>query len=166
MKPTHFKRQSFLSFVASVFEVSVMKQLCAFIVVILAVAVGCSHAPSTVANPSSLTSQIIHPHVVQSSPPGTWVEFQIPTSSSVPLGIAAGPGKALWFAESSGNAVGKITAAGAVTEYHSFSQPQYLVDGPDGAMWVTVNGAIGRITANGHAKTYAIPYGGADPLGI
>jgi len=36
-------------------------------------------------------------------------EFTVPTGSSFPLGIAAGPDGALWFTENSANKIGRIT---------------------------------------------------------
>jgi streptogramin lyase len=42
-------------------------------------------------------------------------EFAVPTDSSHPFGIAAGPDGNLWFTEYSGNKIGRITTAGVVT---------------------------------------------------
>src|SRR5258705_107180 len=48
-------------------------------------------------------------------------EYVVPTNSSVEgdglQGITAGPDGALWFTESAGNAMGRITTAGVVTKY-------------------------------------------------
>src|SRR6266581_2989335 len=44
-------------------------------------------------------------------------EFPIPTASSIPIGIAAGPDGNLWFTEGGGNKIGRITTAGAITEF-------------------------------------------------
>src|SRR2546429_638765 len=67
---------------------------------------------------------------------------------------SAGPDGALWFTESLGNKIGRITTAGAVTEYPiptSNSGPYGIVAGPDGALWFTeqLGGKIGRITTTG-----------------
>ena len=43
-------------------------------------------------------------------------EFVIPTGSSQPLGIMAGPDGNLWFTEPGANKIGRITPAGAITE--------------------------------------------------
>jgi streptogramin lyase len=40
---------------------------------------------------------------------GTITEFPIPTISSFPTGITAGPDGNLWFTESSGGKIGRIT---------------------------------------------------------
>jgi len=41
---------------------------------------------------------------------GNFSEFPIPTAASNPRGITAGPDGALWFTESSGNKIGRLTA--------------------------------------------------------
>lgn len=95
----------------------------------------------------------------------TATEFTIPTPASKPLGIAAGPDGALWFTESTGNKIGRITTAGAVTEYlipttttlvDRSSHPQCIVAGPDGAMWFVEGDGnkIGRITMAGVITEY------------
>jgi len=48
---------------------------------------------------------------------GTFTEFTIPTPSSAPLGIAAGPDGALWFTEAAADKVGRITTGGTITEF-------------------------------------------------
>jgi virginiamycin B lyase len=66
-----------------------------------------------------------------------------------PDGIAVGPDAALWFTNYVGGSIGRITAAGAVSNYTdpSVSALDAIAAGPDGAMWFTnVNNSIGRIT--------------------
>ena len=49
-----------------------------------------------------------------------------------------GPDGALWFTEYDGNKIGRITTAGAVTEFPiptAGSQPSAMTVGPDGALW-------------------------------
>jgi len=80
----------------------------------------------------------------------TVTEFAVPTASSGPSGIAAGPDGALWFTELSANKIGRITTGGAVTEFAvptASSFPEGIAAGPDGALWFTeANGnKIGRI---------------------
>ena len=48
----------------------------------------------------------------------TITEFPIPTPNAVPLVITSGPDGAMWFAEKSGNRIGRITASGAMTEFN------------------------------------------------
>ena len=67
-------------------------------------------------------------------------EYPIPTPSSVPEDIAAGPDGNLWFTESTGNKIGRITPQGAITEYPIptvFSNPVGIAAGPDGNVWFT-----------------------------
>jgi uncharacterized protein (TIGR03437 family) len=79
--------------------------------------------------------------------------------------ITAGPDGALWFTENIANRIGRLTTAGALTEY----QLPYLLDGapinwepegiavgPDGALWFTqtVGNQIGRITTAGVITEY------------
>src|SRR5438874_526111 len=79
-------------------------------------------------------------------------EFTVPTASSAPEWIAAGPDGALYFTEIPGNNIGRITTGATVTESTvptASSFPFGIAAGPDGALWFTeVNGnKIGRITA-------------------
>jgi len=48
------------------------------------------------------------------------------------------------------------------------SFPSMIVDGPDGALWFTLNqaNAIGRITTGGQIATYPLPTRAAVPVGI
>jgi streptogramin lyase/subtilisin-like proprotein convertase family protein len=80
------------------------------------------------------------------------------TAASSPSSIAAGPDGNLWFTEKNAGKIGRITTAGAVTEFPipggSGSQPTPIVAGPDGNLWFTEsNGSndnmIGRITPSG-----------------
>src|SRR5258707_2299380 len=70
----------------------------------------------------------------------TCIEFNIPTTDSVPTGITAGPDGALWFSEEFKNKIGRITTDGVITEYPIptlNSSPGDITTGPDGALWVT-----------------------------
>src|SRR2546422_5135192 len=67
-------------------------------------------------------------------------EFEVPTSASDPVGITAGPDGALWFAERTGNKIGRVTTSGSFSEFAvptSSSQPFGITGGPDGALWFT-----------------------------
>ena len=64
-------------------------------------------------------------------------EFRVKTSSSRPITIARGPDGALWFAEFSGNRIGRITTKGKVREFRvptADSSPGQVAAGPDGAI--------------------------------
>src|SRR5260370_36842289 len=47
----------------------------------------------------------------------TFSEFPIPTGASSPITITPGPDGALWFTEALSNKIGRITPAGAITEF-------------------------------------------------
>src|SRR5215471_9576997 len=89
------------------------------------------------------------------------LEFPVPTPASAPAGIAAGPDGSLWFAESAGNKIGRITMAGVLTEYPiptPGSHPSLLGEGPDGALWFTetLGNKIGRITTDGVISEFPV----------
>ena len=110
-------------------------------------------------------------------------EFPLPTASSAPQGMAAGPDGALWFTEYvqavpgnlasvSASRIGRITTSGTITEFplsSAGSAPYSIAAGPDGALWfVEVAAArIGRIATNGDITEYPIslPAGTVAELG-
>src|SRR6266700_3366866 len=83
------------------------------------------------------------------------------TGISGPVGIAAGPDRALWFTNHGNNSIGRITTAGAVTNYTGtgISGPAGIAAGPDGALWFTNTGndSIGRITTAATVTNYTDP---------
>ena len=98
-------------------------------------------------------------------------EFTIPTASSGPGAIAAGPDGNLWFTENSGNQIGRITTAGVVTEFPvptAASQPTSIVAGSDGNLWFTEGAAnnVGRITTAGVITEFPISTAGSVLRGI
>src|SRR5271169_5211344 len=98
----------------------------------------------------------------------TITPYSIPTAQSAPGGLAAGPDGNLWFTETNGNRIGRITPAGVVTEFSTGISPNAqlwdITTGPDGNLWFTENnGGIGRITPSGvvtefHAGLTACAY--------
>ena len=81
---------------------------------------------------------------------------------SSPAVIAAGPDGNMWFTEALGNKIGRITTAGAITEFAvptESSVPLGIVAGPDGNMWFAehVGNNIGRVTTAGAITEFAIP---------
>jgi len=67
--------------------------------------------------------------------------------------------------------IGRITTAGAITEYRVVTAGSHVVGialGPDGALWFTDNGVgrIGRITLTGAITEYLIPTASGGPFGI
>jgi hypothetical protein len=75
----------------------------------------------------------------------------------------AGPDGNQWFTQPDGNAVGRITPAGKITEFPlrtPSSEPTAITAGPDGNLWFTEPGAsaIGRITPDGkHLREFPLP---------
>jgi len=89
-------------------------------------------------------------------------EFQIPTRASGPSSIVTGPDGNLWFTETTGDRIGRITPSGVITEFAlpaSGSFPMSIAVGSDGALWFTENGAyrIGRLTTSGLLTELPIP---------
>jgi virginiamycin B lyase len=94
----------------------------------------------------------------------TITEFPLPAGSN-PSGIVTGPDGNLWFTEFSVNPkVGRITTAGAVTEFsvpRPDATPSGIVAGPDGNLWFTqadfemgFEGYISRITPAGNITQF------------
>jgi hypothetical protein len=105
---------------------------------------------------------------VAANPTPVAQEFPVPTGGGQPFGITAGPDSNLWFTEFSGNQIGRITPAGAITESPiptANSEPSGIAAGPDGNMWFTefFGNKIGRITPDG---TINETPGGNQPFGI
>src|SRR5581483_11231134 len=64
--------------------------------------------------------------------------FPIPTRDSQPIGIALGPDGNLWFTESRGQKVARITPSGVITEFAlPGTFPGDIIAGPDEAIWFT-----------------------------
>ncbi len=89
---------------------------------------------------------------------GSW---EVTSTSSSPQGITAGPDGALWFTEAGANLIGRITTAGATTEYSAFGTDPFSITarGSDGALWFTnsYSNGIGRITTAGAVTEYPAP---------
>ncbi|MDB5397809.1 MAG: lyase-like protein [Rhodospirillales bacterium] len=98
----------------------------------------------------------------------TITEFVLPATGSEPGFIINGPDGALWFSETSGNKIGRITISGKITEFPiptRKSGPAGLAVGSDGAIWLTERaaGKIGRITTSGTITEFFVPAIGAGP---
>lgn len=91
------------------------------------------------------------------------VEFPVPTANSRPYTICAGSDGNLWFTESNGNKIGRITPDGTITEFPvptAGSGPYGICTGRDGNIWFTERFAdqIGRLVPSTGAITeFAIP---------
>ena len=97
--------------------------------------------------------------------------FAIPTPASRPYTIVAGVDGNLWFTESSGNKIGRITPDGVITEVAILdpgSGPYGICMGAEGAVWFTERFAnrIGRLDASGHVSEFNIPTPNSQPWEI
>lgn len=96
--------------------------------------------------------------------------FPLPKADSAPGAITVGPDGALWFTEVTGNRLGRITTAGAITEFDlpDGAEPRDIVTGPDKNLWVTLAGknSIARVTTAGVIQTYPLPTPDSRPYGI
>jgi streptogramin lyase len=114
---------------------------------------------------STLGAVFIFSFNIASAQSITITEFALPRAT-FPYSITPGPDAALWFTESDCPAnlvcsgkIGRITTAGAVTEYPLADGPNFITAGPDGALWYTENpgASIGRITTSGVITEYPVP---------
>jgi virginiamycin B lyase len=103
------------------------------------------------------------------------------TAGSEPSGIIVTAGGILWFTEPGINAIGRITTAGALTEFPGAGvSASGIAAGRDGALWYTLGfagvgvctpgpgeHAIGRITSAGSfTNKFATPTPSSDPSDI
>ena len=88
--------------------------------------------------------------------------------------IISGPDKSLWFLDNygSGEQIGKISSAGAVTWFPPINDPNafnainFLTTGPDGNVWFNTSSAIGEITPAGAITLYPAPAIAASVTGL
>jgi sugar lactone lactonase YvrE len=99
---------------------------------------------------------MVHVAAAQAAPVGTLKQYKVPTANSQPRSITSGSDGNFWFTESSEflpAAIGRITPAGAVTEFPVGCAGCILSDivqGPGGILYYTSNdAALGRITTAG-----------------
>jgi streptogramin lyase len=81
--------------------------------------------------------------------PLTPTKFTIPTSGSLPAGITAGSDGNLWFTESGGGKIGRITPAGTITEpagATGLPGPTVISPGVAGTLWFTESNEVGELT--------------------
>ncbi|MEO8658939.1 MAG: hypothetical protein ABI693_10730 [Bryobacteraceae bacterium] len=94
-----------------------------------------------------------------------------PTANSFPQALTQGPDGAVWFTEYGASKIGRITTAGAITEFAiptPDSAPYGITVGPDGALWFTeyFTNKIGRITLAGAITEYPLPTANSFPAKI
>jgi len=93
-----------------------------------------------------------------------------PGREAVPVNMIVGPDNSLWFAETAGKKIGRMTTAGVTSEF-PIPGAQFLLGitgGPDGNIWFTdeFTGKIGHISTGGTSITqYSLPPG-SYPQGI
>ncbi len=98
-------------------------------------------------------------------------QFSIPTAASHPQSITVGSDGNLWFVETSGNKVGRITPSGVISEFRIpsvNSSPISITAGAPGYLWFTEYGAnaIASITTSGVITEYHVPTAASQPFGI
>jgi streptogramin lyase len=91
-------------------------------------------------------------------------EFPLPAGDEPAGGLTVGPDRNLWFTDSSG--IGRITPAGAFTQFTLPAAPGDLTVGPDGNLWFTESNAIGRITPSGTLTEFSFAAGSGSPGGL
>ncbi len=104
----------------------------------------------------------------------TWgQEYTIPTAGSQPWGLAVDGQGNVWFAETTGNKIGKLDrATGKIIEYDvptPNSQPWAVAIGDDGSVWFTERSGnkIGRLVPDtGQFSEYDLLTPGSQPVGI
>ena len=118
----------------------------------------------------ALCASIGSADVADASPVGTFTFFTPPSPSGLEQ-IVSGPDGNLWFTEQTGgNAIGKITPSGVITEFPvptASAQPHGITVGSDGNLWFTEPAAasIGRITTAGVITEFPL-VAGSEPDGI
>src|SRR5437667_7241582 len=84
--------------------------------------------------------------------------YAVSTSGAQPWDVITDDLGNVWFTESFGNKIGKITPAGVIAELalpEPNSRPLKIARALDGAMWFTAEpGKIGRITPSGATTFY------------
>ena len=100
-------------------------------------------------------------------------EFNVPHGlmPAGPNGITNGPDGGIWFTESAGNKIGRISTSGVITEFAVPTQnsgPSGISAGPDGSLWFTESAGnkIGRISTSGVITEFTIPTQVSSPAGI
>jgi virginiamycin B lyase len=75
---------------------------------------------------------------------------EFPLEPGAGLGtIVPGPDGNLWFTEAGAERIGRITPAGALTEFKIGTRPADLSAGHDGNIWYSTDGGIGHISTSG-----------------
>jgi virginiamycin B lyase len=101
---------------------------------------------------------------------GTFTNYRLPNRAALPQSVVTGPDGNLWFTESNGNAIGRMTTRGGLTQFAlpSGSSPEGITRGPDGGMWFTEQSGnrIGRMSTDGILTEVEMPTSSSQPFGI
>jgi streptogramin lyase len=114
------------------------------------------------------------------TPTPTFYQFSIPVSTNRPQWISAGSDGNMWFTESPGGKVARITPAGVVTEFTvptANAQPQMIIGASDGNLWFTEystspapgTSKIAKVTTTGSFTEYSTLFAPPpldEPLGL
>src|SRR5262245_66574976 len=93
---------------------------------------------------------------------GVFTEFPLPKPGSGPTTIALAADGSLWFTESAGNRIGRMSPDGSGLREFALpkpnSSPRIIALGADGDMWFSehTGNRMGRITPDGGMSEFAI----------
>ncbi len=98
---------------------------------------------------------------------GAFTRYDIATPDAQPTLITRGPQGALWFLMPGVNKIGRITTSGQITEFAAgFEALDSLAAGPDGAVWYSSMGEVGRLDpSSGRVQKFACAGGGGMTVG-
>ena len=94
------------------------------------------------------------------------VEFIVPGAGSAPTDIVAGSDGNLWFTQTGGAQIGRITSAGVVSEFVAGGVPGGITAGPDGNLWYTLRDSsrvVQMSTAGVVIASHGVPTLQSDP---
>ncbi|HMI81901.1 MAG TPA: hypothetical protein VK480_08960 [Solirubrobacterales bacterium] len=94
--------------------------------------------------------------VLRVTPAGEVTRFPLPHRESGPSAITLGPDGALWFTETFGDRIGRITTSGGLREFPVPSRPVGITTGPDGNIWFTYWRGVGRMTLSGKVSEFPL----------
>lgn len=135
---------------------------------------GCSAAAPTATLPPTATIRPTSTPTITPPPKpqaGIITEFAVPTPASTPNRIARGLDRNLWFTETSGSKIGRISPDGKIDEFPTPTANSGLFGitaGPGGPLWFTETRAnkIGTVTTGGFIQEIDVPTADSQPWGI
>ena len=124
--------------------------------------------------------------IARLTPSGHITQFHVPYDPTVPTEpkttaepwyLTAGPDGVVWFTETEGNQVGRITPSGSITQFHTPTTTQLfgrglggITTGPDHALWFAESGddgdqgRIARMTTTGAFHDYPLAPNSETPI--